>query len=160
MDSRLILLKLILDKLHIPASINTIDDRKRVQKAVYLGQRTGVDLGYRFGWYLRGPYSSDLARDYYALDEAIRDGETDHVGRQLIAQAAAKIATIADLMSPPQGVALEQEDWLELVASLDYLIRVQRCSTVQAKKTLVREKPRLVNYFEQAYQALKSVGLQ
>lgn len=60
MDSNLIALKLFLDDLGVSADIETIDDRKRVQKAVYLGQAAGADLGYRFGWYLLGPYSPSL----------------------------------------------------------------------------------------------------
>src|SRR3712207_9330456 len=49
--------------------------RKRVQKAVYIGQLTGVDLGYRFSWYVKGPYSTALTRDYYDLAEDVNSGE-------------------------------------------------------------------------------------
>ncbi|HZZ71301.1 MAG TPA: hypothetical protein VFE24_03555, partial [Pirellulales bacterium] len=61
MNPNSIAIKLMLDELGIPETIATVDDRKRVQKAVYLGQRAGMNLGYRFGWYVRGPYSSALA---------------------------------------------------------------------------------------------------
>ncbi len=50
MEARQIVLKLFLSTLGVPADIDTVNDRKRVQKAVYIGQLTGVDLGYRFGW--------------------------------------------------------------------------------------------------------------
>lgn len=83
MDARLITLKLFLDELGIPDEIETIDDRKRVQKAVYLAQLTGVDLSYRFGWYLMGPYSPTLTKDYYSLAEAVASGDKDYESKQL-----------------------------------------------------------------------------
>ena len=58
MDAKLITLRLFLDALGQSVDIETVDDRKRVQKAVYLGQLSGVDLGYRFSWYVMGPYST------------------------------------------------------------------------------------------------------
>ncbi len=56
METKLLVLKLFLGALGIDDSIETVDDRKRVQKAVYLGQLSGIDLGYRYGWYRMGPY--------------------------------------------------------------------------------------------------------
>ena len=63
MEPRLIALRLYLDQLGVSSDIETVSDRKRVQKAVYLGQLSGVDFGYRFGWYLMGPYSTTLTED-------------------------------------------------------------------------------------------------
>jgi hypothetical protein len=45
MSAKLATLKLFLNELGIDSNINTVDDRKRVQKAVYLGQIARVDLG-------------------------------------------------------------------------------------------------------------------
>ena len=81
MEQKLIALKMFLDALGVPETIDTIDDRKRVQKAVYLGQLSGIDLGYRFGWYLKGPYSPALTRDYFGLAEAIGLGDDEYRGR-------------------------------------------------------------------------------
>src|SRR2546428_11423068 len=46
-----------------------IDFEKRLefQKTIYLLQEGGADLGYQFGWYKHGPYSSSLADDAYVL---------------------------------------------------------------------------------------------
>ena len=44
--------------------------RLAFQKSVYLLQAFGVYLGYRFSWYIRGPYSSRLARHGFALESA------------------------------------------------------------------------------------------
>src|SRR5205807_10531285 len=46
-----------------------VDFEKRLefQKTIYLLQEAGADLGYQFGWYKHGPYSSSLADDAYVL---------------------------------------------------------------------------------------------
>jgi hypothetical protein len=41
--------------------------RLRLQKTVYLMQEFGLNIGYWFSWYLRGPYSPNLTRDTYKL---------------------------------------------------------------------------------------------
>ncbi len=43
--------------------------RLKLQKAVYLLQAFGVNLGYGFSWYLRGPYCSILATNAFAVQE-------------------------------------------------------------------------------------------
>ena len=50
-------------------SNDTLDDRKRFQKTVYLIQAFGIDLGYDFNWYVHGPYSPELAKVGYKLAE-------------------------------------------------------------------------------------------
>ena len=42
-------------------------DRLIVQKTIYLMQEFGLFIGYRFNWYVHGPYSPGLAGDAYAL---------------------------------------------------------------------------------------------
>ncbi len=47
-------------------SIETLDDRVRLQKIVYLAQELlKIPLGVSFSMYLLGPYSPELARLYY-----------------------------------------------------------------------------------------------
>jgi uncharacterized protein YwgA len=56
-------------KLTAPSSFN---ERLKVQKAVFLLKHLGVApfTEYSFGLYLHGPYSTDLAKDYYHLSKA------------------------------------------------------------------------------------------
>lgn len=39
------------------------------QKTIQLLQSFGIDCGYRYNWYLRGPYSPDLAKVGYELKD-------------------------------------------------------------------------------------------
>jgi len=48
-------------------NLDDFDSRLRLQKYVYLARPFGLRLGYGFSLYIRGPYSPDLARDYYNL---------------------------------------------------------------------------------------------
>ncbi|MBD3397534.1 hypothetical protein GF413_00420 [Candidatus Micrarchaeota archaeon] len=159
MDRGQIALKLFLDELGIDFDIKTIDDRKRVQKAVYLGQLSGVDLGYRFGWYIRGPYSTSLTNDYFPLAESLASEDNGWEGKTLKKSVKEKLARIKPLMEPPHGVSLRQEDWLELVASLDYLRRVSRLDDEEARKILKKEKSHVFEYVEEAKQALIEADL-
>lgn len=92
MDQRSAALKLVLDHLGTN-DISTVDDRMEVQKAVYLAQKAGVSLGYSYGWYVRGPYSPSLTRDYYDLVDDIPEGMT------LKAAAATKLDSVRSLMN-------------------------------------------------------------
>lgn len=159
MDNRLVALKLVLDELGIDPDISTLDDRKRVQKAVYLGQRSGVELGYRFGWYLLGPYSTDLTKDYYALSAALQSSE-DGAGKALVEDTRNALRRVRPLMDVPAGVDLPQEDWLELLASLHYLMCVSEY-TFDKSLSEMRDTPkgRLLPYAEKAKSALVEVGL-
>ena len=55
---------------HVPGyefSMDGFNDRLRFQKTVYLLQAFGINRGYNFSWYLRGPYCSLAAHDGYDL---------------------------------------------------------------------------------------------
>ncbi|MBI3910336.1 MAG: hypothetical protein HY320_05310 [Armatimonadetes bacterium] len=158
MEARLIALKLLLDELRVPAEINSVDDRKLIQKAVYLGQLTGVDLGYRFSWYLMGPYSPALTRDYYSLAEAIASDDPGAEGKQLHPDVRDRLQRVAGLLTS-LAFNLGQEDWLELVASVHFLRRVSRYSHERAEAVLREKKPHLAPHMELAEEALQRAGL-
>ena len=48
-------------------NVNNFEDRLIMQKGCYILNSMGVGPRYTFGLYIRGPYSSDLADDYYRL---------------------------------------------------------------------------------------------
>jgi uncharacterized protein YwgA len=155
--TKLIALKLFLEALGIPPDIDTVNERKRVQKSIYLGQIAGVDLGYRFGWYLKGPYSPELTKDYYELDEALNEGDIEYQKKDLKGQLKEKLQAIQPIMSPPSDVSLNQEDWLELLASVHY--QFSRYDQETAKANIDREKHNLVPYIPRAEESLKKSHL-
>ena len=46
----------------------TFANRLIYQKTIYLLQFSGISLGYRFNWYIRGPYSPELTETIYKID--------------------------------------------------------------------------------------------
>ncbi len=159
MEPRLLALKALLAELKVPTAIGTIGERKRIQKAVYLAQRSGVDLGYRFGWYVRGPYSPPLADTYYALADALAAETEPRETPQLHPMLKERLVQLPSVLAPPRGVALAPEDWLELLASWDYLLSVSGLDDNQATLRLEHEKPELAQHIDAARTARVQAGL-
>jgi uncharacterized protein YwgA len=75
MDQSQIFLKLVLDTIELPLNMEEFDNRLVIQKTIYLLQASGLDLGYYFGWYIRGPYCSDLTNDAFCLALEIKSDD-------------------------------------------------------------------------------------
>ncbi|MCP1926377.1 hypothetical protein [Bradyrhizobium elkanii] len=159
MDGRLLVLQRFIEALGEPADISSIDSRKRFQKAVYLGQLSGVDLGYRYSWYVRGPYSTALTKDYYALAGAQQSGEVAPADKLLKPEIVGKLQSITTLFATPAGVNLDASSWYELLASWHYLLKVSRMTPHDARQTMERSKPNLVPYIDQAASVLRGQDL-
>jgi len=110
-------------------------------------------LGYGFSWYLRGPYSSTLAKDYYNMPRVDFDAPEAPALKPEVAQRLAQVRAIIEDENRPAN--LDVADWLEIVASVHYLERVSRLSAEDARTKLSREKPRLVEYLDVARTALE-----
>jgi uncharacterized protein YwgA len=154
-EASLITLKLFLDELGIPTNIETVDKRKLIQKAVYLGQRSGVDLGYRFSWYLMGPYSTSLTHDYYKLTEAPNDTDHDYEKRKLKDPFKERLAKARVLFEVPENISITKENWLELLASVDYLRKISKFNDEEIRNKLRDEKPHLYKYIDKAKNVLQ-----
>ena len=59
--------KLLRDEKIFDFDPEDFDSRLRLQKYVFIARKFGLNLGYDFSMYIRGPYSPDLADDYYSL---------------------------------------------------------------------------------------------
>lgn len=49
-------------------TIRTFHDRLWLQKIVYIAKHFGINLEYNYSLYIRGPYSKELADDYYTIE--------------------------------------------------------------------------------------------
>lgn len=80
-------------------TIKSFEDRLRLQKIVYIAKYFDIDLGYSYNQYIRGPYSPDLARDYYKLYENFGDKlseDTTKVGNLVENPTFSKFARFID----------------------------------------------------------------
>lgn len=110
---------LVLKELDITHRMESFEDRLSVQKSIYLAQAAGVGLGHFFNWYLRGPYSPTLTQDVF---DAIQnfDPSTALQGWELDKATRARLTALRGSFAPPAGLA--KPSWLELMASVHYLI--------------------------------------
>jgi uncharacterized protein YwgA len=118
-----IVLKLVLDEIGFQPQVRSFAQRHLIQKGIYLTQLTGLDLRYRFRWYIHGPYCRDLTSDAFQLVDAIEDDELvpgDPPLNPLAKELTGKAKTIWE--NKPQNVT--SSDWLGLLASLHYLKHV------------------------------------
>ncbi|WP_322073098.1 hypothetical protein [Burkholderia cepacia] len=148
MESNLIALKLFLDEVGQQPTIASQDDRMALQKVVYLGQIFGADLGYRYSWYVRGPYSPNLTQDYYALNGALAAGDQSSQSRVLNDRLRGALQQARQLLSKPPHVQLTLPYWYELLASLDFLVRVSWKSIDEAKQIVRAQKPHLAMWVD------------
>jgi len=94
-------------------SMEKFDDKLEVQKIAYLAQEYGIDLGYTFEWYIRGPYCKQVSIDAHAiLDSDIKAGSPQSVGLD-----EEKLRSFAELLKP----YVNKTEWLEIAGSLLYL---------------------------------------
>ena len=156
MDPKIEVLGLFLKALGEDSSIEGIDNRLRLQKAVYLGQLFGVDLGYRYSWYVKGPYSPSLTQDYYKLAEST-NGEWS--GKILRPDLASKLEQARKLLDIPDDVELERAHWYELLASLHYLYKISGLDANRVRETIAKSKSHLVAWIEQGEESLRRHGL-
>ena len=160
MNTRLIVLELVLRELGIESKIDTLQDRIRLQKAIYLTQEAGLSLGYRYSWYFRGPYSTGLTRDYYYLQIASGDDSEAAHQRNLRQHVKSSLRKIKPIMSVPTDVSLDSSAWLELVSSLHYLISGdENNDRKKARKKLRKLKPGLSEFIKPAERELSQIGL-
>ncbi len=98
-----------------PLDIGKYENRLMLQKIVYLAQSAGLGFGYNFSWYLRGPYCSELTKDYFDLVDAkptIRPGS--FIGRE---------KSIIDALKGNFSKEVASDTGLELLGSLVFVIR-------------------------------------
>lgn len=157
MEARLAALKLVLDELGESSDISSVSERLRLQKAVYLTQALGLNLGYHYSWYLRGPYSTSLTQDYYQLADLLAAG--DQPGAVLNSGAKQALQNVRGLLTKPAEVGLAAHHWYELLASLHYLITVSKKTEADANAALQISKPHLVAWSAQGIEHLRRFGL-
>ena len=121
MDKQQIGLKLAMDAIGLPFSLATFDDRLILQKAVSILQQAGVELGYHFHWYLRGPYSPALTRDAFSIATELRDGSDESQGWEFDQASQERLQHLRGLLAADGRHALATK--LELLGSVLYLIR-------------------------------------
>jgi uncharacterized protein YwgA len=102
-------------------AMSSFDDRLALQKKVYLLQELGLNLGNSYGWYLRGPYSRDVANDGFYL-EKVQNEITEL--EELSEQERVAVGTFNSLIEEAKtGLGKNDLYCLELLASLHFVLK-------------------------------------
>lgn len=161
MDRQQIGVRLTIDGLKLPFKIGIFEDRLILQKAIYLAQAAGVNLGYYYHWYLYGPYSPSLTRDEYAIAMDISADMDESKGWKLDDKSSQRLVKIQDIFAEPQRDKLAKK--LELLASVHFLIdrkQVSKVDTSRITATLERfNKDFSDEDVKKALEELKAYGL-
>lgn len=139
-------------------NISDTEKRKLLQKQVYLAQQLGLPIVYSFSWYIHGPYSPSLTKDYYDLDASLRAG--DEIMHYQLNEKYQPIAErLLELMRQKPKALAEKEDWAELLASIAFLRNQSGYSNDAARALINDRKPHVADYYDAASKALATVGL-
>lgn len=161
MDRQQIGLKLTVEGLKLPFLINTFEDRLILQKAVYLAQAAGVNLGYYYHWYLHGPYSPSLTRDEYAIGCEHAQGVDDSEGWKLDDESAGRLKNLQSIIPEADRPQIRRK--LELLASVHFLINRRQVRQNDAREIAATLKRFNKDFREEevqnALRELKDYGL-
>ena len=158
MLKRLQVLASTISAIEVPFSVVSFHDRKLLQKAVYLAQEIGVHLGYNYSWNQCGPFSAKLAEDYYELADLNIAGLIDLRSSNTAVESAVRSRKPLFTFVPDR-VALSRSDWLELLASVHFLISKADQDSRHAKAIIKKEKPALSNFYAEAKATLEAASL-
>lgn len=141
------LMKVLEEKIGTPLGVASFDERLRLQKAMYLlGSMSHPGARrYRFSMYVHGPYSPELAKDYYALQDGkplpavvLPDGPRDREAETLVAEAIQR-----------------GNKFLEAAATLHKVRRENPgADAAVVKGHVLRLKPHVADRIEEAWQFL------
>jgi uncharacterized protein YwgA len=108
--------------LGVDTDMETFSNRKRLQKLTYLLDVFGIKLGFKFSWYLHGPYSTSLTKVLYKKNEEelkrdVKDYKEDKK----------KIESLKKFL----GRDINSSNTLELIVSLHYIIKLGRSQNLK-----------------------------
>lgn len=115
-DAQSILYKIATDEFMLTR--DSIDERIKLQKTIYLLQVFKLQFGYSFSWDKYGPYSEDLVRDSYRVLGPEKDKYEEVTSQWKFSEnSRRKFDRFKDLC----GDILRNTEQLELVASVDFV---------------------------------------
>lgn len=153
-DMRERLTKIAAIEKQFDCGVNSFDDRLVLQKVVYLLETLGMKLGYRYNWYIHGPYSPALASDAYALGMGGSSGSapSESFGQE----EDAAIRAVKHALE--EHADEDRVQWLEALASLHWIGKGVSWDRTKALDQFNQDKVHLQNMGREALKALEDMG--
>ena len=92
-------------------SVDTFSARKQLQKLVYLAEVFRIDMGFKFNWYIHGPYSPDLTRVMFDKEK----------GKSVKIKDMPNLESNVSKLKNFLGDDINSSSRLELIASVHYV---------------------------------------
>ena len=130
---------------------DSFDNRIISQKKIFLLQEMGIEIGYSYNWYIRGPYSPDLTTYIYDNLDMLKDH--DFSAYKLSDTAKAAIDAINGLEeAKPQTLSVVS--WYELLASI-----IRKWNKENPYESLIKYKPKYTKTdYDAAMTQLRMIG--
>ena len=143
--------------------LDTLVERKLLQKRIYFLQEFGVDLGYSFGFHVYGPYSPELTEDAYFLKRQMEQAPDTLERSELSSSEQDALTPTIKFLVKYEGDEVKTAYWLELLSSLHFLWNFSYIKDKTKEKVFNRliEKKRIRNPddLETAWTHLAKYGL-
>lgn len=126
-------------------NVNNFYSRLRLQKYVYLAKFFGFEHEYFYNLYLRGPYSSQLADDYYKLTDIDKWKELPEVG-----------------FNPERFIELvrgKDHNWLEIATTILFLWKMYKVPDRVIERTWNIKSHIGIPYIKIVFNELKDANL-
>ena len=128
---------------------DTFDERLLSQKKIFLLENLGVEIGYSYNWYIRGPYSPDLTSYIFANLDMLRE------------QDLSKYSLSENVKANKKPDSLDTSSWYELLASIFYIRKMWKKNKDDAFPTLIKYKPKYTkDQFDAAVSLLENSGYE
>lgn len=132
----------------------TFDERLVSQKKVFLLQEMGVDIGYSYNWYVRGPYSPDLATYIFSNLDVLKEQD---FSKYHLTESVQKNIDAVNNLGAKKPDSLSLPSWYELLASVVYIHK--KWNKTDVFNCLIQYKPQYTQeHYEAARQALMESG--
>lgn len=128
--------------------VDTFEQRLKSQKVQYFAQLFGVSPVYPFGLYLRGPYSSDLAHDLFAIRDNHIDVDTSKFIPEELEEKFVKLNKFVGSMDTRK---------LEITSTLHLLTEVAKVNPVKAQEKLKEWKGATKKELREAFDTIKDL---
>jgi uncharacterized protein YwgA len=114
--------------------MRSFEGRLKLQKIVYLMEGAfDLNIGYGFSWYVRGPYSTEVANDGFAMRGLYASIPP---AKFVDPEAEKRFSDFQTFL----GDKKDDADWLEIVASIHFLRKVHPRMTKQEIIQRVKNK--------------------
>ena len=132
-------------------SVDTFSARKQLQKLVYLAEVFRIDMGFKFNWYIHGPYSPDLTRVMFDKEK----------GKSVKIKDMPNLESNVSKLKNFLGDDINSSSRLELIASVHYVSSIVE-DPIKEKtdvlNTIYDEKPQFSKIdVEQCYERVMTL---